>query len=164
MAAMVHAQKRSDTPRRLRAGFLPAALPALAAALLLALCRRAGSRRTTSDRRGGSCSAPPPPRGTTTGPAARCSTRSSCAASRDSNGDGIGDLKGLIAKLDYLNDGNPDSTTDLGVDALWLMPVFASPSYHGYDTIDYEHINPEYGTDRRLRHAVQRRRTAAASG
>ena len=36
----------------------------------------------------------------------------------DSNGDGIGDLRGLIAKLDYLNDGNPASTTDLGVDAL----------------------------------------------
>jgi glycosidase len=65
----------------------------------------------------------------------------------DSNGDGVGDLKGLISKLDYLNDGNPASTTDLGVDALWLMPVFASPSYHGYDTVDYEHINPAYGTD-----------------
>ncbi|MGZ7039560.1 MAG: alpha-amylase family glycosyl hydrolase, partial [Thermoanaerobaculia bacterium] len=40
----------------------------------------------------------------------------------DSNGDGIGDFDGLIAKLDYLNDGNPATTTDLGVDALWLMP------------------------------------------
>ncbi|MGZ6029544.1 MAG: alpha-amylase family glycosyl hydrolase, partial [Myxococcaceae bacterium] len=65
----------------------------------------------------------------------------------DSNGDGVGDLKGLIDRLDYLNDGNPASTSDLGVDALWLMPVFASPSYHGYDTVDYEHINPAYGTD-----------------
>jgi alpha-amylase len=65
----------------------------------------------------------------------------------DSNGDGKGDLKGLIAKLDYLNDGNPHSFGDLGVDALWLMPVFRSPSYHGYDTTDYEHINPDYGTD-----------------
>lgn len=65
----------------------------------------------------------------------------------DSNGDGKGDLKGLISKLDYLNDGNPNTTTDLGVDALWLMPVFASPSYHGYDIVDYENINPDYGNN-----------------
>ncbi|HPC84585.1 MAG TPA: alpha-amylase family glycosyl hydrolase [Thermoanaerobaculaceae bacterium] len=65
----------------------------------------------------------------------------------DSDGDGIGDLKGLTAKLDYLNDGDPATTTDLGVTALWLMPVFASPSYHGYDTTDYERINPAYGTN-----------------
>jgi glycosidase len=66
---------------------------------------------------------------------------------RDSNGDGKGDLPGLIEKLDYLNDGNPATTADLGVDVLWLMPVFASPSYHGYDTVDYETINPDYGTN-----------------
>jgi len=66
---------------------------------------------------------------------------------KDSNGDGIGDLRGLTSKLDYLNDGNPSTTSDLGVDALWLMPVFASPSYHGYDVTDYETINPEYGTN-----------------
>ncbi|HEX4963320.1 MAG TPA: alpha-amylase family glycosyl hydrolase [Thermoanaerobaculia bacterium] len=65
----------------------------------------------------------------------------------DSNGDGIGDLRGLTAKLDYLNDGDPKTDTDLGVDALWLMPVFVSPSYHGYDTIDYEKIEPGYGTN-----------------
>lgn len=64
----------------------------------------------------------------------------------DSNGDGIGDLPGLIEKLDYLNDGDPATSQDLGVDALWLMPVFKSPSYHGYDTTDYETINPDYGT------------------
>lgn len=64
----------------------------------------------------------------------------------DSNGDGKGDLQGLISKLDYLNDGDPKTTTDLGVDAIWLMPVFNSPSYHGYDTTDYEAINPDYGT------------------
>src|SRR4051794_12946692 len=39
----------------------------------------------------------------------------------DSNGDGIGDLQGLIQKLDMLNDGNPNTTTDLGVTGLWLM-------------------------------------------
>jgi alpha-amylase len=64
----------------------------------------------------------------------------------DSNGDGIGDLRGLTGKLDYLNDGNPATGTDLGVDALWLMPVFDSPSYHGYDVVDYEKIEPDYGT------------------
>jgi glycosidase len=66
---------------------------------------------------------------------------------QDSNGDGIGDLNGLISKLDYLNDGKAETTQDLGVDALWLMPVFASPSYHGYDTTDYFTINPDYGTN-----------------
>ena len=65
----------------------------------------------------------------------------------DSNGDGKGDLAGLIAKLDYLNDGNPNSTTSLGVNCIWLMPVAASPSYHGYDTTDYYKINPDYGTN-----------------
>lgn len=56
----------------------------------------------------------------------------------DSNGDGVGDFPGLTAKLDYLK--------DLGVDGIWLMPVFQSPSYHGYDTVDYEKIQPAYGT------------------
>ncbi|MCY1030317.1 alpha-amylase family glycosyl hydrolase [Corallococcus sp. BB11-1] len=65
---------------------------------------------------------------------------------QDSNGDGVGDLPGLISRLDYLNDGDPATTDDLGVDALWLMPVFASPSYHGYDVVDYERIQPAYGT------------------
>jgi glycosidase len=65
---------------------------------------------------------------------------------QDSDGDGVGDLKGLISRLDYLNDGNPATTGDLGVDALWLMPVFDSPSYHGYDVVDYERIEPDYGT------------------
>lgn len=64
----------------------------------------------------------------------------------DSDGDGVGDLRGLTAKLDYLNDGDPKTSTDLGVDALWLMPVFQSPSYHGYDTVDYEKIDDEYGS------------------
>lgn len=66
---------------------------------------------------------------------------------QDSNGDGIGDLNGLIDKLDYLNDGNPATTTDLGIEGIWLMPVFESPSYHGYDTTDYETIERDYGTN-----------------
>lgn len=65
----------------------------------------------------------------------------------DSNGDGKGDLPGLIAHLDHLNDGDSRTDSDLGVDAIWLMPVFASPSYHGYDVTDYERVNPSYGTD-----------------
>src|SRR5512145_1097181 len=50
---------------------------------------------------------------------------------KDSDGDGKGDLRGLVEKLDYLNDGDPATDADLGVDALWLMPVFESPSTHG---------------------------------
>ncbi|HSN77581.1 MAG TPA: alpha-amylase family glycosyl hydrolase, partial [Anaerolineae bacterium] len=50
---------------------------------------------------------------------------------QDSDGDGIGDLQGLIDKLDYLNDGDPTTTDDLGVTGIWLMPVAQSPSYHG---------------------------------
>src|SRR5574341_710677 len=64
----------------------------------------------------------------------------------DSNGDGIGDINGIIQKLDYLNDGDPNTTTDLGVTGLWLMPINPSPSYHGYDVTDYYAVNPEYGT------------------
>ncbi len=63
----------------------------------------------------------------------------------DSDGDGIGDLSGLIDHLDHLNDGDPATTDDLGVGGIWLMPIFASPSYHGYDTTDYETVNPDYG-------------------
>ena len=64
----------------------------------------------------------------------------------DGNGDGIGDFKGLTKKLDYLNDGEDTTTDDLGVTGLWLLPIFESPSYHGYDVDDYYSINPEYGT------------------
>ncbi|WP_151736265.1 alpha-amylase family glycosyl hydrolase [Paenibacillus tengchongensis] len=64
----------------------------------------------------------------------------------DSDGDGIGDLRGVTQKLDYLNDGDPATTDDLGVGGIWLMPVNPSPSYHGYDVTDYRTINPDYGT------------------
>lgn len=64
----------------------------------------------------------------------------------DFDGDGIGDFKGLTAKLDYLNDGNDLTTTDLGITGIWLMPIFPSQSYHGYNVDDYYAINPEYGT------------------
>ncbi|MCC6321202.1 MAG: DUF3459 domain-containing protein [Phycisphaerales bacterium] len=61
--------------------------------------------------------------------------------------DGIGDLQGLIDRLDYLNDGDPKTDTDLGIGGLWLMPVMQSPSYHGYDIVDYRTIEQDYGTN-----------------
>ncbi|GAB4501972.1 MAG: alpha-amylase family glycosyl hydrolase [Anaerolineales bacterium] len=56
----------------------------------------------------------------------------------DSNGDGIGDFNGITQRLDYLQ--------SLGVTALWLMPINPSPSYHGYDVLNYYAVNPQYGT------------------
>ncbi|TCM95730.1 glycosidase [Paenibacillus sp. BK033] len=56
----------------------------------------------------------------------------------DSNGDGVGDLNGVTAKLDYLQ--------QLGIGGIWLMPINPSPSYHGYDVTDYRAVNPDYGT------------------
>ena len=57
----------------------------------------------------------------------------------DSNGDGIGDISGIISKLHYLK--------EFGVDAIWLGPVFASPNaVDGYDISDYKSINPDFGT------------------
>ncbi len=60
----------------------------------------------------------------------------------DSNGDGIGDLEGIIQKLDYL----AGSENSLGIDAIWLSPVYPSPMYDfGYDISDYEEIDPVFG-------------------
>lgn len=57
----------------------------------------------------------------------------------DSNGDGIGDLRGLIEKLDYLQ--------ELGIDVIWLSPMFPSPNAdNGYDISDYQAISETYGT------------------
>ncbi len=57
----------------------------------------------------------------------------------DGNGDGIGDFKGIIGKLDYLG--------ELGIDAIWLSPHFPSPNWDwGYDISDYCDVAPEYGT------------------
>ncbi len=66
---------------------------------------------------------------------------------KDSDGDGVGDINGLIESLDYLNDGDPSTTTDLGVTGIWLMPITESPSYHGYDVVDYYAVDEEYGTN-----------------
>jgi glycosidase len=64
----------------------------------------------------------------------------------DSNKDGIGDINGVIKRMDYLNDGQPNSGKGLGVEGIWLMPVMPSPSYHKYDVTDYYAIDPQYGT------------------
>ena len=64
----------------------------------------------------------------------------------DSNGDQVGDLQGIIDNLDYLNDGDPNTGNDLGVDGIWLTPIMPSPSYHKYDVTDYYNIDPDFGT------------------
>ena len=76
----------------------------------------------------------------------------SCSFS-DTNNDGFGDLKGIISKLDYL--------ADLGVDALWLTPIYPSPDAdYGYDTTDHCAIDPRHGTmedfDRLVKEAHKR--------
>jgi glycosidase len=64
----------------------------------------------------------------------------------DSDGDGNGDLRGLIGRLPYLD--------DLGVTALWLMPIMQSASYHGYDVTDYTTVEADYGTNADFRALV----------
>ena len=64
----------------------------------------------------------------------------------DGDGDGLGDLRGIIERLDYLNDGDPQTTSDLGVTGIWLTPIHPSPTYHKYDVVDYYAIDPEIGT------------------
>lgn len=56
----------------------------------------------------------------------------------DSNGDGIGDFKGITENVQYLK--------KLGIGGIWLMPMMDSTTYHGYDVVDYYAVNPDYGT------------------
>lgn len=65
---------------------------------------------------------------------------------QDSNGDGIGDLQGVISRLDYIE--------EMGWRGIWLMPIMPSPSYHKYDVTDYQAIDPEYGTMDDMRQLV----------
>ncbi|MBY0759737.1 glycoside hydrolase family 13 protein [Sellimonas caecigallum] len=68
---------------------------------------------------------------------------------QDSNGDGIGDLRGIISKLDYLQ--------DLGIDAIWLSPVCRSPQDdNGYDISDYQDIDPMFGTLEDMEELIQK--------
>ena len=64
----------------------------------------------------------------------------------DSDGDGCGDFAGITSKLDYLK--------SLGASALWLSPIHPSPSYHGYDVLDYAAVNPDYGTETDLKNLI----------
>lgn len=64
----------------------------------------------------------------------------------DSNKDGIGDIKGMTKRLDYLNDGDQNSGKSLGVTGIWLMPIMPSNSYHKYDVRDYKNIDSNYGS------------------
>ena len=63
----------------------------------------------------------------------------------DSNQDGIGDIQGIINRLDYLNDGDNTTDIDLGINGIWLMPIMQSTTYHKYDVVDYYEIDREYG-------------------
>ena len=72
----------------------------------------------------------------------------------DSSRDGIGDLQGIIDRFDYLNDGNVNSDTSLGVQGIWLSPIFSSPSYHKYDVKDYYQIDWRFGTEETLKELI----------
>ncbi|MGH7445129.1 MAG: alpha-amylase family glycosyl hydrolase, partial [Longimicrobiales bacterium] len=65
---------------------------------------------------------------------------------QDGDGDGVGDFQGLTERLDYINDGDPSTSDDLGATCVWLMPIMPSPSYHAYDVTNYYDINRDYGT------------------
>lgn len=114
---------------RLRSLTLAALAAALAAGPAAAQAHRTASPAGQDWRRGGTC------------------YEVFVRSFQDSNGDGIGDLNGLIQRLDYINDGNPNSTRSLGADCIWLMPVAESPSYHGYDVSDYYTVEKDYGTN-----------------
>src|SRR5882672_12837207 len=66
----------------------------------------------------------------------------------DSDGDGMGDFRGLMEKLDYLR--------ELGVTAIWLLPFYPSPQRDdGYDIADYRHLNPDFGSMQDFRRFMQ---------
>lgn len=73
----------------------------------------------------------------------------------DGNGDGIGDLMGIVNHIDYLNDGDVNSGNDLGVQGIWLSPIFASPSYHKYDAKDYYSLDWRFGSMNVLKELIQ---------
>jgi glycosidase len=121
-------------------------VPGLPAAIAVAVLLAAGCD-------GGGTTPPPPLVPATRAPAASTDWWNGAVtyevfvrSFRDSDGDGSGDLAGLIEKLDHLNDCGAPGSQALGVDAIWLMPIYPSPSYHGYDVTDYTGVNPDYGT------------------
>ena len=72
----------------------------------------------------------------------------------DSNNDGLGDLRGVINRMDYLNDGNIHSGKSLGVQGIWLSPIFSSPSYHKYDVKDYYEVDWRFGSEEDLKELI----------
>jgi alpha-amylase len=75
-------------------------------------------------------------------------------AFHDSGFDGYGDLNGLLARLDYLNDGDPATTDDLGVNALWLLPVTQADGLDDYAVRDFQAIHADYGDQADFRRLV----------
>ena len=73
----------------------------------------------------------------------------------DGNNDGIGDLQGVINRMDYLNDGDMNTTDDLGVQGIWLSPIFSSPTYHKYDAKDYYSVDWRYGNEDKLKELIE---------
>lgn len=72
----------------------------------------------------------------------------------DSNNDGIGDLRGVINRMDYLNDGDINSGKSLGIQGIWLSPIFSSPSYHKYDAKNYYEVDWRFGTEEDLKELI----------
>lgn len=72
----------------------------------------------------------------------------------DSDGNGKGDIRGIIETFDYLNDGDMGSGDDLGVQAIWLTPIFYGSSNHKYDAIDFYSVDPEFGTKEDLEELI----------
>ena len=126
------------------------------AALLLSVAPASSSARAGSSATAGASARA---HATVPGPAARWMQGATChevfvRSFRDSDGDGIGDLNGLISALDYINDGNPRSTRSLGARCLWLMPVMETPGSHGYDISDFYRVARVYGTNDDFRRLV----------
>ena len=72
----------------------------------------------------------------------------------DGNRDGYGDLQGIIDHFDYLNDGDINSGKSLGVQGIWLSPIFSSPSYHKYDAKDYYQVDWRFGDEDTLKRLI----------
>ena len=72
----------------------------------------------------------------------------------DGNRDGIGDLRGIINRFDYINDGDVNSEKSLGAEGIWLSPIFTSPSYHKYDAKDYYQIDWRFGAEADLKELI----------